>query len=90
MDGMRFHFKNFNIRNIGFYDLTEDQISLFRKRTREDDNHGEEEVTNQKKWKYSKTEDEPQNIQTFKNLFLSKEALEKNSEKKGSSRVMRR
>ena len=58
VESMRVHFKNFIIRNIGSYELTQQQMSLFRKRVRDDDNVGEVEVISQKKWKYTKTEDE--------------------------------
>ena len=52
------HFRRTIIGNIGSYDLTKQQVSLFRKRLRDNDNLEEVEVTSQKKWKYTTTEDQ--------------------------------
>ena len=44
-------FQNSIIGKIGSYDLTEEQVSLFRKRNRDGDNLEEVEVSSQKKGK---------------------------------------
>ena len=55
MKSMISRFRNTIIGKIKSYDLTQEQISLFRKRIRDDDNLEEEEV--QKRWKYTTPED---------------------------------
>ena len=58
MKSMISRFRNTISGKIKSYDLTQEQISLFRKRIRDADNLEEEEVQkNQKKWKYTTTED---------------------------------